>query len=111
MNPDEIAVEFLSQGHQFFGRVDVDTNLRNLPQKDIRRMNVNGAGGPLHVGNDLGCNHLFRGAFCVSRENAVHIQIKTRNTPRDRINAQRIDSRINVDNTAHELRIFSQYPV
>ena len=42
MNPDEITVEFLSQGHQFFGRVDVDTNLRNLPQKDIRRVNVNG---------------------------------------------------------------------
>ena len=111
MDPDEVAVELLGERNQPVGRIDVDAHLRNFAQEDVRRVNVDGAGRALHVGNDLGRDDFLGRAVGVAGEDAVHVKVKARNAAGDGVDAERIERRIDVDDARQMLGMLGKDPV
>ena len=103
MNPDEIHVQHPRPRHQRFRHVDVDAHLRNLAQENVARMNVNHHVCPFQIVQNLISSPFCHRSVRIAREDAVHIQIESRHTPHNRINAQWIQGGINLDRSIEQM--------
>ena len=99
MHPDKIHIGPLSDRYQPVLVFFIDPNLRHLRQKNVTGMYVNTNGCSCHILHDLSGQVFVHITLDISGKDPVHIQIKSRDSTRDRIDSHRIHGRIDIDDT------------
>ena len=107
MHPNKIDIEQARVFNEFICRIDIDANLGNLAQEDIAGVNINRHFCAFEFLNQFACNPLRRRSVGTSRENPVHIQIKTGKSSLDRIDAHRVQCRIDIQHPFKVLTLFT----
>ena len=100
MDPYKINVQLPRQRHQRIRSFLRNADLRHLPQINVGGMDVDCQVRAAHILDRLMGNVLCGGTVRCAGEYAVHIQIEQRHTALDRVDAQRVQRRININGAA-----------
>ena len=96
MDPHKIHINLPGKWNKGFRRQLIDSHLRQLHQEDIAGMDIHTQIRAFQVFHEPVYDRFHHRALRVARKDPVHIQIKHRDSPRDRINPQRIERRIDI---------------
>ena len=96
MNPDQVNIQLFGNRNQAFLVKFVDSDLRNFHEENVAGMDIDAQIRAGQIFEDF-CSHIFsHGAVLTARKYPVHIQVKSRDSPGNRVDAQRIHGRIDV---------------
>lgn len=93
MDPDEIEVEEFGVRNKFLGRHARDAGLRHLVEEDIGRVDIDNHICATKVIYNLMRDTLNHMAIIDAGEDAIHIEVESRDATADGIDTQRIDGR------------------
>ena len=110
MHPYKIHIDILCQRDQFLCRELIDPHLRQFHKENIAGMNIHAEISSFQVLRQSTDQRLHHRAFIIPRKDPVHIQVKHRNPSGDRINSQRVQSRIYIYDPFQPFRLRLQPP-
>ena len=110
VDPYEIYIEMFCVRDKFILKNFAYSRLWYLSKIDVGGMDIDHHVGAREVLNDAGCGVLCHGTVAASREYPVHIKIETRYASLKRIDAKRVERRIDVHDPFQFIGILLQDP-
>ena len=108
VNPDQIHVQPLGQGHQALGGVLIDAHLGDFPEKHVAGVDIHAHICPGQILNEFGRHILRHGPALAAGEGPVHVQVAQGDPPGHGADAQRVQGRIEIHGALEVLRVLVQ---